>query len=190
MVMPMQGKGLMADWRWALGHCYCHGGLSSGYGHRGISAILHWEEGYEVEVHLESIELNGETLRRAQTALARRSRSQPRDKTTVGSADGSKGGGAEIEPESKEEPFFTHTRRSTGALNVNSPCGQRPGVASRSQGPSDDTLETNSSPGSGISSESKREKQVLGHGSVCGRGRHVGGVSLYGRNFISGPRKG
>jgi hypothetical protein len=33
------------------------------------SALVRWEDGDEVKVQLENIELNGETLRRAQTAL-------------------------------------------------------------------------------------------------------------------------
>jgi len=33
------------------------------------SALMRWEDGDEVDVLLEDIELNGETLRRAQTAL-------------------------------------------------------------------------------------------------------------------------
>jgi hypothetical protein len=40
------------------------------------SALVRWEDGDEVEVQLEDIELNGETLRKAQTALVEQSKPQ------------------------------------------------------------------------------------------------------------------
>jgi hypothetical protein len=42
------------------------------------SSLVRWEDGDEVEVPLEDIQLYAETLRRAQTALAEQSRPQTR----------------------------------------------------------------------------------------------------------------
>jgi endonuclease YncB( thermonuclease family) len=45
------------------------------------SALVRWEDGDEVEVQVEDIELNGDTLRRAHTALVEQSKPQTRSRT-------------------------------------------------------------------------------------------------------------
>ena len=90
------------------------------------SALLRWEYGDEVEVQLEDIEVNGETLRRAQTALVEQSKPQTRSRTEKSLVDGATSGLAEVEPESEEEPLFTYAGRKTGAISTGSPVGQTP----------------------------------------------------------------
>jgi endonuclease YncB( thermonuclease family) len=73
------------------------------------SALVRWEDGDEMDVQLEDIELNGETLvRRAQTALVEQSKAQTRSRTEKSLVDGATSGHVEVEPESEEEPIFTY----------------------------------------------------------------------------------
>jgi hypothetical protein len=118
-----------------------------------------------VEVQLEDIELNGETLRRAQTALVEQSKPQTRSRTGKSLVDGATSGPAEVEPESEEEPLFTYAGRKTGAtISTGSPVGQHSGVASP-QVPNDDSKDNNASLDIGSNHESKSEERGRGRGS-------------------------
>jgi hypothetical protein len=118
-----------------------------------------------VEVQLEDIELNGETLRRAQTALVEQSKPYTISGTGKSLVDGATSGSAEVEPESEEEPLFTYAGRKTGAaISTGSPVGQNSGVASP-QVPSDDSKDNNASLNIGGNHESKSEERGRGRGS-------------------------
>jgi hypothetical protein len=62
---------------------------------------MRWKDGDEVEVFLEDIELNGETLRSAQTALVGQFEPPKRGGTNDRSVNSAGSGAAKVDPESK-----------------------------------------------------------------------------------------
>jgi hypothetical protein len=149
---------------------------------------VRWEDGGDVEIFLEDIELNGETLRRAQTALAEQYKPQTRGETDNNSVDGATSGAAEVEPEWDKEPFLTYTRRNTGAISTLTPLGQHSGVA-LPQVPNDNTLDNNGSLDIGSNHDSESEERGRGRGSCGGRGRRRGSSVSF-RSRASAPGRG